>query len=68
MTPALKCPYCGQDRAGSAVTECPFCHGPLAEEYLLLVDEDGDPFPLCSLKCMDSWFEFLEAEDAEEDE
>lgn len=50
------------------MTECTFCHGELPKEYLLLVDEDRDTFPLCSLKCMDSWFEYLEAEAAEEDE
>lgn len=50
------------------MTSCYYCDGGLGAEYIVLIDEDGDPFALCSPKCMELLFEFLEAEAEEEEE
>jgi hypothetical protein len=34
----------------------------------VLIDEDGDPYSLCSTGCMDHLFEFMEAEGDDEEE
>ena len=67
-TPTVRCPYSGQESRGEGVPYCYFCNATLGEECLILVDEDGDPFLLCSTRCLDLLLEFLEAEAGEEEE
>jgi ribosomal protein L24E len=50
------------------VSECYYCHKPISDEYILLIDEEGERFGFCSTNCMDLLFEYMENEDFEEDE
>jgi len=63
----IKCPYCGRDRPQEEVTTCYYCKKELEDEYIVLVDEESEAFPLCSTKCLDLLFEFMEAEEEEEE-
>ncbi len=64
----MKCPYCGKERPRYRMSKCFFCEKPLSEEYVMLIDEQGDRFGLCSTDCMTRLFETMEAEEFEEDE
>lgn len=64
----MRCPYCGKERPRQRVSECYYCHKPIFDEYILLIDEEGERFGFCSTKCMDDLFEYMEAEDFEEEE
>jgi len=68
MSPALRCPYCGQEPQGEPLSQCYWCEESLPEQYAVLIDEEGDAFALCSSKCMGFLFEYMEAEAGEEEE
>jgi len=63
-----KCPYCGKESPRHRVSKCFYCSKEVGDEYIILIDEDGQRFGLCSAKCMDNLFEMMEAEEFEEDE
>ncbi len=63
-----RCPFCGKERPRQRVSECYYCHKPITDEYILLIDEAGDRFGFCSAKCMDLLFDYMEAEEYEEEE
>ncbi len=65
-SPKMRCPYCGRERPFQAATTCYYCHIDLQDEHIILIDEEGDAYPLCSLRCLDLLFESLEAEEEEE--
>ena len=56
------------ERPRHRVSKCYFCSKDLGEDYIMLIDEDGDKYGLCSVQCMDSLFEYMQAEELEEDE
>jgi len=61
------CPYCGKESVQEEKATCYFCNKELGDEYVLIVDEVGETFSLCSVNCMDSLFESMEIEEEEEE-
>lgn len=63
-----RCPYCGKERPRHRVSKCYYCSKDVGDEDVILIDEEGQRFGLCSPKCMDDLFAMMEADEFEEDE
>jgi len=63
-----KCPYCLRVKPEKPISNCYFCKKDIGDEYIVLIDEDGDKYGLCSMTCMESMFQAMEVEEFEEDE
>ena len=63
-----RCPYCLRVRPEKPISHCYFCRKHIGDEYIVLIDEEGEKFGLCSQNCLDSMFRTMEAEEYEEEE